>query len=50
MDKTLRLWDAAWIDRVCAKLVRNFSRAEWKQYVGEIPYVKQCSGLPVPAD
>ncbi len=52
LDNTLRLWDApaVWIDRVCAKLVRNLSYAEWKQYVGEIPYEEQCPGLPVPKD
>src|SRR5262245_20095571 len=29
---TVRVWDApnAWIDRVCAKLVRNLSQTEWK--------------------
>ena len=51
-DGTLRLWDAAtvWIDQICAKLVRNLSRTEWKQYVGDIPYVEQCPGLPMPRD
>ena len=51
-DKTLRLWDApaVWIDRICAKLVRNLSRAGWKHYVGDIPYIEQCPGLPVPGD
>lgn len=52
-DNTLRLWDApdAWIDRVCAKVVRNLSRpGEWEQLVGNIPYVEQCPGLPVPSD
>jgi WD40 repeat protein len=49
-DKTLRLWDSpnVWIDRICAKLVRNLSRAEWKQYVGDVPYETQCPGLPIP--
>ena len=52
VDKTLRLWDtpAAWIDQNCAKLVRNLSGVEWKHYVGDIPYVEQCPGLPVPRD
>jgi WD40 repeat protein len=51
-DKTLRLWDApkVWIDRVCAKVVRNLSYKEWKEYVGNIPYEVQCPGLPVPKD
>jgi WD40 repeat protein len=48
----VHVWDApnAWIDRVCDKLVHNLSRSEWKQYVGDISYVEQCLGLPVPAD
>jgi WD40 repeat protein len=51
-DDMLRLWDApvAWSERVCAKLVRNLSQAEWKQYVGDFPYVEPCPGLPVPVD
>jgi WD40 repeat protein len=51
-DNMVRVWDApaAWIDRVCAKLVRNLSREEWAQYVGDIPYVEQCPGLPVQVD
>jgi WD40 repeat protein len=51
-DNTVRLWDApaVWIDRVCAKLARNLSRTDWKQYAGDIPYEEQCPGLPVPAD
>ena len=35
---------------VCAKLVRNLSRAEWKQYAGDISDQKQCPELPVPSD
>jgi WD40 repeat protein len=47
-DKTIRLWRVGQPDRLCAKLARNLSPAEWKQHVGDIPYVKQCPGLPVP--
>ena len=51
-DGSVRVWDApsVWIDRVCAKLVLNLSIAQWKQYVGEVPYVEQCPGLPVRSD
>jgi WD40 repeat protein len=49
-DKTIRLWQVGQPDRLCAKLVRNLSRIEWARYVGDIPYVKQCPGLPVPPD
>jgi WD40 repeat protein len=46
----LRAWDAppAWIDRVCAKLAVNLSRADWRRLVGDVEYVAQCPGLPVP--
>jgi len=48
----VRMWNApdAWIDRICAKLARNLSQAEWRKYVGNITYVKQCPELPVPVD
>jgi WD40 repeat protein len=51
-DGTVRVSDApnGWIDRVCAKVVRNLSEAEWSRYVGDIAYVKQCPELPVPMD
>jgi WD40 repeat protein len=41
---------ALWISRVCEKVVRNLSRAEWKQLVGDIAYVVQCPGSKVPPD
>jgi len=49
-DHSVRLWDApqAWIERVCDKLGRNLSRAEWRQYAGNIGYLPQCPGLLVP--
>lgn len=49
---TIRLWDApaAWIHRVCEKVVRNLSLAEWKKHAGDFPYLEQCPGLPVPSD
>src|SRR5882724_213658 len=44
------LWDApsVWIDRVCSKLVRNLSRSEWKQYLGNLPGQTRCPDLPAP--
>jgi WD40 repeat protein len=49
-DEEIRVWDGpdAWIDLVCAKLVRNMSEEEWRHHVGDIPYETQCPGLPVP--
>lgn len=51
-DKTLRLWPVldAWADILCAKLTRNMSHAEWRRWVGDLPYQKQCPSLPDPAD
>ena len=52
-DGTLRQWDApdAWPALLCAKLTRNFSQKEWRQYVGpEFDYRKQCPELPIPPD
>ena len=52
-DGTLRQWDApdAWPALLCAKLTRNFSKKEWRQYVGpEFDYRKQCPELPIPPD
>ena len=51
-DGTLGTWDApaGRIDRVCAKVVRNLSRLQWQQLVGDIGYVVQCPGLPIAPD
>ena len=52
-DKTLRLWPApdAWPDELCAKLTRNMSRKQWREWVSpDLDYVKQCPGLPIPPD
>ncbi len=32
--------------RACTRANRNVTRAEWAQYIGPIPYRKQCPGLP----
>ena len=51
-DNTLIVWDVdpeSWIRRLCTKLPRNLTRAEWKASVGtEFPYAKQCPRLPEP--
>ena len=51
-DDTLRLWNVldSWADELCAKLPRNMTRDEWKKWVGDIPYQKQCPNLPAPLD
>ena len=53
--KTVRLsqWPApaSWPDLLCAKLPRNMSHKEWREWISpDIPYMEQCPGLPVPAD
>lgn len=51
-DGSVRLWPApnAWPDLLCAKLIRNMSQDESREWVSpEIEYVVQCPGLPIPA-
>ncbi len=33
---------------LCARMTRNLSFAEWKQYVGNEPYRRTCPNLPGP--
>jgi WD40 repeat protein len=51
---TLALWDVdleSWPRRACEIANRNFTRAEWKAFVGkDVPYRAVCPELPVPAD
>ena len=52
---TLGLWPIlvleGWADHLCAKLPRNMTRKEWREWISpDIDYVVQCPGLPVPAD
>ncbi len=52
-DDTLRLWPgpAGWPRELCAKLTRNMSRKQWREWVSpEIEYVCQCADLPVALD
>jgi WD40 repeat protein len=54
LDRTARVW--SWqpqdlIVKASANLLRNFTRAEWKKYVGEVlPYQATCPHLPVEAE
>ncbi|TBV94071.1 hypothetical protein E0E53_15695 [Azotobacter chroococcum] len=39
------------LNLVCAKLTRNMSRQEWRDWVSpKIDYECQCPGLPIPPD
>ena len=51
-DNTLRLWPMPEVlnAEVCAKLPRNMTREEWKAWVGDFPYRRQCPDLPGPPD
>jgi WD40 repeat protein len=52
-DGTVRVWPTpkAWPELLCAKLTRNMTRAEWREWITpEIDYVVQCPGLPIPPD
>lgn len=36
----------AWTERACRIANRNLTRAEWRQYLGDLPYQKTCPDLP----
>jgi WD40 repeat protein len=49
MDHTLRMWPVpkASPDGLCAKLTRNMSHQQWRDWVSpDIDYIKVCPGLP----
>jgi hypothetical protein len=49
-DDTVRLWPgsvASWKTIACRMVNRNLSLEEWRQYMGDRPYEKTCTGLPV---
>ena len=48
-DGTARVWlwqpqDIAAL--LCARLPRNFTQAEWRQFFGDVPYHPTCKNLP----
>jgi WD40 repeat protein len=52
-DGTARVW--RWqaqelIEAACARLTRNLTREEWRQYLGTEPYLRSCLTLPVPKE
>ena len=51
-DGALRHWAAPlrWTDMMCAKLTRNMSLSQWRNWVSpDIDYIEQCPKLPVPS-
>jgi WD40 repeat protein len=48
-DSTARVWlwrPETLIAEACARLTRNLTQEEWRQYMGEKPYHKTCANLP----
>ena len=50
-DNTIILWDVSfdsWKTRACRIANRNLTRAEWKQYLGDVePYRATCPEFPI---
>ena len=38
------------INQGCSRLIRNMTKSEWQQYVGNEPYRATCSNLASPID
>jgi WD40 repeat protein/energy-coupling factor transporter ATP-binding protein EcfA2 len=55
-DHTARLvtvYQSELAAQLCARAIRNFTRQEWRRYLGDEPYHATCKGLPIepePAD
>jgi len=53
LDGTLRIWPVfeGWASALCAKLPRNMSHKEWREWVSpDIDYITQCAGKPSPVE
>ena len=40
----------SWLNRACRMANRNLTKAEWRQYLGDLPYRKTCPDLPEPEE
>jgi WD40 repeat protein len=52
-DRTIILWDVdlkSRLSRACRIANRNLTKAEWRQYLGDLPYRKTCPDLPEPEE
>lgn len=50
LDKTLILWDMdpqSWIQKICQRASRNFTRVEWNQYFTGEEYRATCPQWPI---
>jgi WD40 repeat protein len=48
-DRLVRIWliqPEDLINEACARLTRNLTQAEWRQYLGDEPYRRTCPNLP----
>jgi hypothetical protein len=46
LDNIIILDGWSWLDLACQLAGRNLSQAEWKEYLGDIPYQKTCPQYP----
>jgi WD40 repeat protein len=52
-DDTARLWSTALDDmlhQLCTGRGRNLSLAEWRRYLGDLPWQPTCKNWPTPED
>ena len=52
-DNTARLWSTALDDmlhQLCTGHGRNLSFAEWRRYLGDLPWQATCENWPTPKD
>jgi WD40 repeat protein/cytochrome c-type biogenesis protein CcmH/NrfG len=52
-DLGITTWDfdiSSWQARACNIVNRNLTHEEWQQFMGDEPYRKTCSDLPVPGE
>jgi hypothetical protein len=52
-EHRVSLWNLAidtWAERACERANRNLTCAEWRRYLGEVPYHAVCPQLPAPTD
>ena len=54
-DTTAIVWDTnmdveSWKQRICGVVNRNFSKDEWREYMGARSYWKVCPRLPGPVE
>jgi WD40 repeat protein len=48
-DDTIRLWHVTTtgpVQQACQIANRNLTRAEWRQYLGDLAYDRTCPSLP----